>query len=499
MELFANLSLGFSTALGVWPLVYCFCGVLLGTMVGVLPGLGPAATIAMLLPATFALSPELSLIMLAGIYYGAQYGGSTTAILINTPGEVSSVVTVLDGHRMAQQGRGGVALATAAIGSFIAGTFATLVIAVSAPVLARFAIRFGPSEYFALMVLGLVGAVVLASGSLLKAFGMVIVGLILGLAGTDVTSGTQRMGFGLNELSEGFNLVAVAMGMFGVAEVIRALGDKEGAPISAGLSSRLLPNRSEWRQIIGPISRGSVVGSVLGVLPGGGALLASVASYALEKKMAAAPERFGQGAIEGVAGPESANNAGAQTSFIPMLTLGLPTSPVMAMMIGAMMIQGIAPGPLVMSQKPTLFWGLIASMWLGNLMLLVLNLPLVGVWVRLLSMPFRFLFPAILMFCCIGAYTLTNSVFNVWVIAGAGLVGYLLGKLDCEPAPFILGFLLGPMMEENLQRALRLSGGDWKTFVTGPISITLLSVAGLLLLSTVVPSFRAQRQQLKET
>lgn len=498
MELFSNLALGFSTALAPLPLLYCFFGVLLGTMVGVLPGLGPAATIAMLLPATFALPPELSLIMLAGIYYGAQYGGSTTAILINTPGEASSVVTALDGHQMALQGRGGVALASAAIGSFIAGTFATLVIAVFAPILAGFAIRFGPPEYFALMVFGLVGAVVLASGSLLKAFGMVIVGLILGLAGTDITSGTMRMTFGMNNLAEGLNLIAVAMGMFGVAEVIRTLELRDERGDAATLSSRLMPDRSEWRQIRGPIARGSLVGSALGVLPGGGALLASFASYALEKKISSQPSRFGKGAIEGVAGPESANNAGAQTSFIPMLTLGIPANAVMAMMIGAMMIQGIAPGPAVMSERPGLFWGLIVSMWIGNLMLLVLNLPLIGIWVRLLTMPYRFLFPAILVFCCIGAYTLTNSVFNIWVIAGAGLVGYFLSKLECEPAPFILGFLLGPLMEENLQRALRLSGGEWSTFVQGPISIALLSLAVVLLLMTVQPSFKAQREQLKE-
>lgn len=498
MDLFSNLALGFSTALGALPLLYCFLGVLLGTMVGVLPGLGPAATIAMLLPATFALPPELSLIMLAGIYYGAQYGGSTTAILINTPGEASSVVTALDGHQMALQGRGGVALASAAIGSFVAGTFATLVIAVFAPMLAGFAIRFGPPEYFALMVFGLVGAVVLASGSLLKAFGMVIVGLILGLIGTDITSGTMRMTFGLNELAEGLDLVAVAMGMFGVAEVIRTLELKDGRGDAAKLSSRLMPNRQEWRQIRGPIARGSIVGSALGVLPGGGALLASFASYALEKKVSGEPGRFGNGAIEGVAGPESANNAGAQTSFIPMLTLGIPANAVMAMMIGAMMIQGIAPGPAVMSDRPGLFWGLIVSMWIGNLMLLVLNLPLIGIWVRLLTMPYRFLFPAILVFCCIGAYTLTNSVFNIWVIGAAGLVGYLLSKLECEPAPFILGFLLGPLMEENLQRSLRLSGGDWNAFVQSPISVALLSLAVVLLLLTVMPSFRAQREQLKE-
>lgn len=498
MDLFSNLSIGFSAAFGPMPLLYCFFGVFLGTMVGVLPGLGPAAAIAMLLPATFALPPELSLIMLAGIYYGAQYGGSTTAILINTPGEASSVITALDGHQMALQGRGGVALATAAIGSFAAGTFATLVVAMFAPALARFAIDFGPPEYFALMVFGLVGAIVLASGSLLKAFGMVVLGLILGSVGTDLTSGTMRMTFGLHDLAEGLNLVAVAMGMFGVAEVIKTLEDKGRHGDAAAVTSRFMPNKQEWRRIAGPISRGSLVGSVLGVLPGGGALLASFASYALEKKISKDPKTFGKGAIEGVAGPESANNAGAQTSFIPMLTLGIPANAVMAMMIGAMMIQGIAPGPTVLTERPELFWGLIASMWIGNLMLLILNLPLIGIWVRLLSMPYKYLFPAILVFCSIGAYTLTNSVFNIWIIAASGLFGYIIIKLNCEPAPFILGFLLGPQMEESLQRTLRLSGGEWSSFVHSSISITLLGAAAVLLLLTIAPTVRAQREMLKE-
>lgn len=498
MELFSNLALGFSTALAPLPLLYCFFGVLLGTMVGVLPGLGPAATIAMLLPATFALPPELSLIMLAGIYYGAQYGGSTTAILINTPGEASSVVTALDGHQMALQGRGGVALASAAIGSFIAGTFATLVIAVFAPILAGFAIRFGPPEYFALMVFGLVGAVVLASGSLLKAFGMVIVGLILGLAGTDITSGTMRMTFGMNNLAEGLNLIAVAMGMFGVAEVIRTLELRDERGDAATLSSRLMPDRSEWRQIRGPIARGSLVGSALGVLPGGGALLASFASYALEKKISSQPSRFGKGAIEGVAGPEAANNASAAGTLVPLLSLGLPTTATAAIMLAGFQQYGLQPGPLLFTTNAPLVWGLIASLLIANFMLLILNLPLIGLWVKLLTIPKPWLYAGILLFATLGTMGANPSVFELGLLLAFGLMGYGLRVFGFPIAPVVVGLILGPMAEQQLRRALAISQGDVTTLLASPIAVTLLVLAAIALFVPLILRARGKGKVLAD-
>lgn len=495
--MFEHVALGFETAFSFYNIGFCFVGVLLGTMIGVLPGLGPAATIAMLLPITLAMSPVTSLIMLAGIYYGAQYGGSTTAILINVPGESSSVVTALDGHQMARQGRAGTALAIAAVGSFVAGTISTFVIALSAPVLAEFALRFGPADYCALIVLGLVGAVVLASGSLLKSLAMVILGLLIGLVGMDVTSGTLRYTFGVLTLSDGLNFVAVAMGLFGVAEVIRNLEDNSTGERSLVTSkiSRLMPSREDRRRSVAPILRGSAIGSVLGVLPGAGALLSSFASYAIEKKLSTHPEEFGHGAVEGVAGPEAANNAGAQSSFIPLLTLGIPANPVMALMIGAMMIQGIAPGPGILTDSPELFWGLIVSMWLGNLMLVVLNLPLIGIWVRLILVPYRALFPMILTFCSIGVYSISNSPFDVFVMAGAAFAGYAFAKLDCEPAPLLLGFLLGPLLEENFRRALLISGGDMMVFVERPISGILLALTVMALVVVIMPSIRSKRNE----
>lgn len=452
----------------------------------------------MLLPATFSLPPNLSLIMLAGIYYGAQYGGSTTTILINTLGEASSVVTSLDGHQMARRGKGGVALATAAIGSFVGGTIATAVIVAVAPMLANFAIGFGPVEYFSLMLFGLVCAVALASGSILNAVAMVIVGLILGLVGTDTTYGVHRMTFGFPQLYEGLDLIAVAMGLFGIAEVIRIVENRHGSGVEFAQTGSLLPDPEERRRMRNPILRGSFLGSLLGVLPGGGALIASFVSYAIERKISKHPDRFGSGMIEGVAGPETANNAAAQTSFIPTLTLGIPTNAVMAMMIGAMMIQGIAPGPSVMTNYPQLFWGLIVSMWIGNLMLLVLNLPLISLWVRLLAVPARLLAPLIIVFSSIGAYSLQSSGLNVIVMLVAGLLGYLLSRMNCEPAPLVLGFLLGPMMEENLQRAMLLSGGDWSVFFTSEISITLLVVSVILVIATVVPAIAVRRSVLAD-
>jgi putative tricarboxylic transport membrane protein len=495
MDIAANLATGFATALSISNLAYCFLGVLLGTLVGVLPGLGPVATIAMLLPATFSLPPESALIMLAGIYYGAQYGGSTTAILINLPGEASSVVTTLDGYRMAEQGRAGVALATAAIGSFFAGTIATFVVAFLAPPLAAVALEFQSPEYFALMVLGLVASIVLAQGSLLKALGMVILGLLLGLVGTDVTSGMSRFAFGRPELADGLNFVVVAMGVFGVAEIVRNLEDERTRSILVAQIAGVLPGRDDLRRIIAPIARGTAIGSLLGILPGGGALLASFAAYAFEKKVSRRKAEFGQGAIEGVAAPESANNAGAQTSFIPMLTLGIPSNPVMALMIGALILQGIRPGPNVMIEQPKLFWGVIVSMWIGNLFLLVLNLPLIGLWVRLLTIPYQLLYPIILVFSAIGVLSLSNAPLDVHLMALFGVLGYVFAKLDCEPAPLLLGFILGPLMEEYLRRAMTLSRGNPMVFLERPISAVMLLAAALALVAVVLPAVRATREK----
>lgn len=495
MELFANLGLGFDTALTLTNLMYCLIGVFLGTAVGVLPGLGPTATIAMLLPATFALPPIAALIMLAGIYYGAQYGGSTTAILVNLPGESSSVVTAIDGYQMARQGHAGKALATAAIGSFFAGTVATVLLALFAPPLAEMALKFGPAEYFSLMVLGLVASVVLASGSLLNAIGMVILGLLLGLIGSDVNSGAARYTFDMPELADGINFVIVAMGMFGIGEIIRNLEHEETRTLVMKKVSGLMLTKEDFKRIIAPIVRGTVLGSALGILPGGGAMLASFAAYSIEKKVSKNSAQFGKGAIEGVAAPEAANNAGSQTSFIPMLTLGIPSNPVMALMIGAMIIQGIQPGPAVMTEQPTLFWGLIASMWIGNFFLIVLNLPMIGLWVRMITVPYHFLFPAILMFCSVGVFSLNNSNFDIYLMAIFGLFGYLCAKLELEPAPMLLGFIIGPMMEEYLRRALLLSRSDPMVFLTRPISATMLALAALALAVVLLPALRKKREE----
>ena len=496
MDLLANLLTGFEAALSWSNLLYCFLGVGVGTLVGVLPGVGPVATVAMLLPATYALDPSAALIMLAGIYYGAQYGGSTTAILVNIPGDASAVVTCIDGHKMAVHGRAGAALGIAAIGSFFAGCVATMLIAAFAPPLIAIAFKFGPAEYFSLMVLGLVGAVVLATGSLLKAFCMIVLGLLLGIVGTDVNSGALRYTFGSSELPDGISFVALSMGIYGFAEIAANLEQTETRSVVASRVGSVLPTWAELKASIAPIVRGTAVGSLLGVLPGGGALLSSFASYSMEKKLAGAKAdpKFGDGNIRGVAGPESANNAGAQTSFIPMLTLGIPSNAIMALMIGAMMIHDIVPGPQVMSSNPHLFWGLIVSMWIGNLFLIVLNLPMVRIWVQLLRVPYRWLFPAILVFCCIGVYSVNNSVWDLWVTIFFGVVGYIFRKLDCEAAPLILGFILGPMMEENLRRALLLSRGDPSIFVTSPISCGLLLAALALLAIVMAPTIRGKRE-----
>ena len=496
MEILSNLALGFGVALSPFNLLMCLVGVLLGTLIGVLPGVGPVATIAMLLPITFNLNPIAALIMLAGIYYGAQYGGSTTAILVNIPGESSSVVTCLDGYQMARQGRAGPALATAAIGSFFAGCVATLIVAMFAPPLAEVALKFGPSEYFSLMVLGLVAAVVLAHGSLVKAIGMVILGLMLGLVGTDVNSGVLRFAFGVSELADGIGFVTVAMGMFGLAEIIANLEQTGHREVFTSKVGKLMPSKEDWKRIVGPILRGTFLGSALGILPGGGALLASFGAYTLEKKVSKNSAQFGKGAIEGVAAPEAANNAGAQTSFIPLLTLGIPSNAVMALMIGAMMIQGIAPGPQVMTERPQLFWGMIASMWIGNLMLVVLNLPLIGIWIKLLTVPYRLLYPSILVFMAIGVFSLSNNPFDVFLMALFGLLGYVCVKLECEPAPMILGFILGPLMEENLRRAMLLSRGDPLVFFQKPISASFLIVSIILLVIIALPNIRKKREEV---
>ncbi|MDA0983989.1 MAG: tripartite tricarboxylate transporter permease [Proteobacteria bacterium] len=495
MEIFSNLALGFGVALSPFNLMMCLLGVVLGTLIGVLPGVGPVATIAMLLPITFNLDPIGALIMLAGIYYGSQYGGSTTAILVNLPGEASSVVTCLDGYQMARQGRAGPALATAAIGSFFAGCFATVVVALFAPPLAEVALKFGPSEYFSLMVLGLVAATVLASGSLIKAIAMVLLGLLLGLVGTDVNSGVLRFTFGVSELADGIGFVVVAMGMFGLAEIIVTLEQTDKREVFTSKVGRLMPTKEDFRRMIPAILRGSALGSMLGILPGGGAMLSSFGAYMVEKKISGYGHEFGKGAIEGVAGPESANNAGAQTSFIPLLTLGIPGNAVMALMLGAMMIQGIAPGPQVMTERPQLFWGMIASMWVGNLMLVVLNLPMIGIWIKLLKVPYRILYPAILVFMCIGVFSLSNNPFDVLIMAFFGVLGYICAKLACEPAPMILGFILGPLMEENLRRAMLLSRGDPLVFFQKPISATFLVISIVLLVIVALPALRKSRDE----
>ena len=500
MDIISNLAMGFGVALTYQNLLYALTGCLLGTLIGVLPGIGPMATIAMLLPATYAMPPVSALIMLAGIYYGAQYGGSTTAILVNLPGENSSIVTTIDGYRMAQHGRAGPALSAAGIGSFFAGCVGTLFIAAFAKPLTEVAFAFGPAEYFALMLFGLVGALVLSSGSLINASGMVVIGLLLGLVGTDVNTGVVRFAMNVTELTDGIGFIALAMGVFGYTEIINNLGHNRDNKTFTDNLPKLFPSKEDWKQMIPAIIRGTGLGSLLGILPGGGALLASFASYTVEKKIKLKPNEqpLGTGNIRGVAGPESANNAGAQTSFIPMLTLGIPANAVMALMIGAMTIHNIQPGPQVMTSNPAMFWGLIASMWIGNLMLLVLNLPLIGIWIKLLTVPYKWLFPSIVLFCAIGVYTTNNNVFDIWLVALFGLIGYIFVKLKCEPAPMLLGFILGPMMEENLRRTLLLSRGDWLVFINRPISLGLLTLSMILLLVVLVPSFKSVRNELKE-
>jgi putative tricarboxylic transport membrane protein len=495
VDLFSDLGLGIQTAVRPENLLFCFIGVALGTAVGVLPGIGPTATIGLLLPITFNFDPVTALIMLAGIYYGAQYGGSTTAILVNLPGESSAAVTAIDGYEMARQGRAGPALATAAIGSFIAGTVGVMVLVVAGPPLAQVALEFGPPEYFSLVVLGLIASTALASGSTIKALAMIVLGLLLGTVGQDIYTGTPRFTFGVRELYDGINFVAVAVGMFGVAEILRNLEDEKRREIVTKTVKNIWLTRDDIRRVIAPIGRGTALGSALGVLPGAGHVLASFGSYSLEKRISKRPKEFGEGAIEGVAGPESANNAAAQTSFIPLLTLGLPAHPVMALMLGAFIIHGITPGPNVLVDEPALFWGLIVSMWVGNLFLVLLNLPLIGIWVKMLTIPYRVLFPAIIAFACIGAYSLGLNRYDVYAIAFFGILGYVLVKLGCEPAPFLLGFVLGPLLEEYLRRAMIISRGDPSVFFTRPLSLALLIGAAVALVIPVLPGIREKRAE----
>ncbi len=496
-DLLANLALGFSVAATPWNVLFCLIGALVGTLIGVLPGIGSVATIAMLLPITFGLPPVGALIMLAGIYYGAQYGGSTTSILVNIPGEATSVVTTLDGFQMAKQGRAGPALAIAAIGSFFAGCVATVLVAALGAPLTSMALLFGPAEYFSLMVLGLIFAVVLAKGSLIKALAMILTGLLMSMVGSDLETGVGRMTFDVPELSDGIGFVTVAMGVFGFAEIIRNLeSPSEDRSIVQAKVTGLMPTRKDLIDSAGAIGRGTIIGSILGILPGGGAVIASFAAYTFEKKVARHPERFGNGAIEGVAAPESANNAAAQTAFIPLLTLGIPPNAVMALMVGAMTIHGIVPGPQVMTKQPELFWGMIASMWIGNLMLIVINLPLVGMWVSLLRVPYRLLYPAILVFCYIGIYSINNAPADVIIAAVFGIIGYWLVKHDFEPAPMLLGFVLGPLMEENLRRAMLIARGDVSVFITRPISGVLIGTAVFLLVIAALPTLRKRRDEV---
>src|SRR3954454_12832587 len=495
-DLLANLALGFGVAAQPYNILFCLLGALVGTLVGVLPGIGTVATIAMLLPITFGLPPVGALIMLAGIYYGAQCGGSATAILVNIPGESSSVVTTLDGHQMAKQGRAGPALAIAAIGSFIAGCFSTLLVAALGAPLTALALKFGPAEYFSLMVLGLIFAVVLAKGSILKAVAMILMGLLMSTVGSDIETGQSRMAFDIPELADGIGFVTVAMGVFGYAEIMRNLETTESRDIVQAKVTGLMPTMKDLKDSSGAIARGTILGSILGILPGGGAVIAAFAAYTFEKKMSKNPERFGRGAIEGVAAPESANNAAAQTSFIPLLTLGIPPNAVMALMVGAMTIHGIVPGPQVMTKQPDLFWGMIASMWLGNLMLVIINLPLVGVWVTLLRVPYRLLYPAILIFCATGVSSIKKAPADAVMVASFGLVGYWLVKCEFEPAPMLLGFVLGPLMEENLRRAMLIARGDPTTFVTRPISGVLLAIAAFLVVLALLPMIRGKREEV---
>lgn len=492
MDVFHNVVYGFQVALQPVNLLYCFVGTLIGTLVGVLPGLGPAAAIALLLPSTFHTSPVSATIMLAGIYYGAMYGGSTTSILVNIPGEAASVVTCIDGHQMALKGRAGPALGIAAFGSFIAGTFGVIALTITGPLLSGVALRFGPPEYFSMMIVGITVLTYLSSGSMVKALMTAIVGLILGGVGMDAISGRYRFTYGMQILADGVGLVPLVMGLFGISEVLENLETEIRRDIVAAKFKNLFPNLQDWKDSLGPISRGTFLGFFLGLIPGGGAIIASFASYAIEKKVAKHPEEFGQGAIQGVAGPEAANNAAASGNFIPLLTLGIPCNAVMAILLGALMIHGVQPGPLLMTNNPDIFWGTIVSMYLGNTMLLVLNLPLIGLWVKVLKVPYYLLYPLILLFCLIGAYSVGNNTGDVIVMLIFGIVGYLMKKFKYDAAPLVLAVVLGPMLEEAFRQSLMMSNGDFSIFVARPLSLGFLIVAFLLLLIPII----TQRKKL---
>jgi putative tricarboxylic transport membrane protein len=496
VDIFASVLQGFGVALQPVNLMYCFIGVFIGTLVGVLPGIGPISAMSLLLPVTLSATPEAGIIMMAGIYYGSMYGGSTTSILVNIPGEATSVVTCLDGHQMARQGRAGPALGIAAMGSFIAGTIAVLALMLIAPRLARVAVAFGPADYFSLMVLGLVILTFLTQGSMVKSLLMACVGTVLGLIGLDSINAQPRLTFGRLELLDGIGLIPVVMGLFGIAEVLSNIERTVTRSIVDSKISNLLPNRADWKASAGPIGRGTLLGFFLGIIPGGGAVIASFASYALEKRVSKSPERFGKGAIEGVAGPEAANNAAAGGAFIPLLTLGIPPNVVMALLLGAFVIHGLQPGPLLMTQNPGIFWGVIASMYIGNAMLLVLNLPLIGMWVQLLRLPYNVLFPLIVLFSIVGVYASANNVFDVGVMIAFGLIGYLMRKIGYEAAPLVLAFVLGPMLENNLRKALILSQGEVATFVERPISATCLALAAVMLVAPLFPALRRRRERV---
>ena len=496
MDLVNSMALGLSVALQPINLLYCFAGVFIGTLVGVLPGIGPVAAMSLLLPVTFSAPPEAGIIMLAGIYYGSMYGGSTTAILVNIPGEAASVITCLDGHQMARQGRAGPALGIAAIGSFIAGTLAVVGLMLVAPTLARWAVKFGPAEYFSLMVLGLSVLTYLSHGSLLKALIMACFGLILGLIGIDSINAAPRLTFDRMELVDGVGLVPIVMGLFGIAEILSNIERRISREIFAQRITGLMPTRQDWKESAGPLARGSLLGFVLGILPGGGAVISSFISYALEKRLSKTPALFGRGAIAGVAGPEAANNAAAGSGFIPLLTLGIPPNVVLALLLGAFVVHGLQPGPLLMLQNPNIFWGIVASMYIGNVMLLILNLPLIGMWVQVLKVPYKILFPMILLFCLIGVYSLSNSIFDIYVMIVFGVLGYLMRKLGYEPAPLVLAFVLGPMMENNLRKALIISDGSFSIFIDSKLSLACLALAALLLATAIIPLMRTRRAKI---
>jgi putative tricarboxylic transport membrane protein len=496
MDIIAGLGQGFSVALQPINLLYCFIGVFIGTLVGVLPGIGPVSAMSLLLPVTLSGTPESGIIMMAGIYYGSMYGGSTTSVLVNIPGEAASVVTCLDGHAMAKQGRAGPALGIAALGSFAAGTFALIALMLVAPALARVAIAFGPAEYFSLMVLGLTVLSFLSQGSMAKSLLMAAIGILLGLIGIDQITAQPRLTFGRLELLDGIGLVPIVMGLFGVAEILSNLEQELKREVIKARIGGLWPSLQDWSASKWAIVRGTLLGFFLGILPGGGAVIASFASYAIEKKVSKTPERFGHGAIEGVAGPEAANNAAAGGAFIPLMTLGIPPNVVMALLLGAFIIHGLQPGPLLMTQRPDLFWGIVASMYIGNAMLLVLNMPLIGMWVQVLKLPYRILFPLILMFCIVGVFASGNAVFDVFVMVVFGVLGYLMRKFGYEPAPLVLAFVLGPMLENNLRKSLILSHGDFQIFVTRPISAVCLVLAVAALTAPLLPALARRRAAL---